>query len=193
MSAFNPSEAVTFDLAFGHVHLDGAPSRVMVPADALLQLCQAAGAGESADLAHAIGEALGRRVAVRMAVGHDERLAAVRSAGLDAVVEQLAGELALIGMGALSAERWGKALVLVIDQSPFGEAGDDFLAEVLQAAVHALVETAQSRLVPLAREGVRARFLVVSGQAVEAVRSRLARGDHWGSVIAALHPGGPTS
>ncbi|MBW2453295.1 MAG: hypothetical protein JRI68_02240 [Deltaproteobacteria bacterium] len=190
MSAFNPSEAVTFDLAFGHLHLDGAPSRVMVPADALLKLCLAAGADQAADLASAVGEALGRRVAVRMAAGNDDRAAAVRAAGLEAVVEQLAGELALVGMGALSAERWGRALILIVDQSPFGDAGDDFMAEVLQAGLHGLTGATESRVLRLHREGVRARFVVVSGKAVAAVRARIERGDNWGSVIAALHPGG---
>jgi len=149
MSAFNPSEAVTFDLAFGHLHLDGAPSRVMVPAGALLKLCEAAGAEQAAELGSAVGEALGRRVAVRMAAGQEDRTAAVRAAGLEAVVEQLAGELALVGMGALSAERWGKALVLIVDQSPFGDAGDELLAEVLQAALHALVGGTESRVLAL--------------------------------------------
>src|SRR5438128_2400016 len=40
---FDPQGQVTFDLPFGHVHLDGAPARVVVPADALAALCQAAG------------------------------------------------------------------------------------------------------------------------------------------------------
>lgn len=187
--AFNPAEAVTFDLQFGHIHLDGAPTRVMVPADALVALCQAAGEEETAGFAHAIGEAVGRRVGVRLAGGSKNRHEAVRAAGLEVVVSQLAGELAVLGVGSVSAERWGKALVLVVDQSPFGEDGDSLMAEILQAALHSLVNS-KARIVKLDREGVRARFLAVSGAAVEGVRKRLAAGESWGSVLANMHRGG---
>jgi hypothetical protein len=186
-TVFDPSEAVTFDLAFGHVHLDGAPTRVMVPAEALVALCKAAGEEAAANLGHAVGEAMGRRVGVRLAGGSsDERHDAVRKSKLEDVIVQLAGELAITGMGALSAERWGKALVLIVDQSPLGADGDDLLAEILQAAMAALVGR-QARILKLQRDGVRARFLVVSGAAAAAVRERIEGGEDWGSILAALH------
>jgi hypothetical protein len=188
-NAFNPAEAVTFDLQFGHIHLDGAPTRIMVPADALVSLCQAAGEEEMAAYGHAIGEAVGRRVGVRLAGGSANRHDAVRAAGLEVVVTQLAGELAVLGIGSVSAERWGKALVLIVDQSPLGEQGDDLLAEILQSALHALVNSS-ARVIKLQRDGVRTRFLAVSGAAVEGVRERLAAGESWGQVIAAMHRGG---
>lgn len=187
---FDPSEAVTFDLAFGHVHLDGAPTRVMVPADALLALCEAAGEDEAANLGHAIGDAMGRRVAVRLGPDPDKRAEAVRAAGFERAVSELAGELALIGLGALSAERWGRALVFVVDQCPMGDGGDPLVAVILQAALRALTGNAQARMLPLVREGARSRFLLVSGAAVEGVRERLERGESWGAVLAALHGGG---
>jgi hypothetical protein len=190
-STFNPAEAVTFDLQFGHIHLDGAPTRVMVPADALVALCDAAGEEETATFAHAIGEAVGRRVGVRLAGGSANRHEAVRKAGLEVVVTQLAGELAVLGIGSVSAERWGKALVLVVDQSPFGEEGDGLLEAILQSALHALVNS-KARVIKLAREGVRARFLAVSGASVESVRKRLDAGESWGAVVAAMHRGGQT-
>lgn len=193
---FDPTEAVTFDLAFGHIHLDGAPHRVMIPAPALVKLCRAAGDDETADLAYAIGEAMGRRVAVRLAAragaqtdGDKRRHEAVRAAGIDQVVGELAGEMAIAGMGALGAERWGKALALVVAQSPFGEDGDDLLAGILQAALRAMTG-ASARIVRLVRDPDRVRFLVVGGATVEAVRARLGKGESWGAVLAALQPGG---
>ncbi len=48
---FDPSKAVTFDLTHGLVHLEGAPSRVLVPAEALLALAAAAGAEATAAFA----------------------------------------------------------------------------------------------------------------------------------------------
>ncbi len=187
-SAFDPSEAVTFDLQFGHIHLDGAPSRVMVPADALVALCAAAGEEETAAFGHAVGEAVGRRVGVRLAGGTAKRHEAVRAADLQAIVSQLGGELAVLGVGSLSAERWGKALVLVVDQSPLGEGGDNLLAQVLESALLALVDT-PARVVRLQRDGVRVRFLVVSAAAAGGVRERLAAGESWGAIVAAMHGG----
>jgi len=199
MGEFDPAAAVTFDMAFGHVHLDGAPNRVLVPAETLLELALAAGEDALADLGHALGEPMGRRVGTRLSEGDggegepaERRQRAVRGASLERVVAELSGELALAGLGALSAERWGRAIVWVVDQSPFGEEGDPLLAEILQAALRAMVDS-PARLVSLQREGVRARFLVVSGAAVEDVRARLAKGDHWASVVAALHREGEPS
>jgi hypothetical protein len=186
---FNPSEAVTFDLQYGHIHLDGAPTRVMVPAEALVALCNKAGDEEAAAMGHAIGEAMGRRARVRLAGGGDNRHDQVRRVEFEQVISQLAGEVALTGIGCLSAERWGKALVLVVDQSPLGEDGDALMAEILQAALHALVGR-EIRVMKLQREGVRARFLAVSGAVAEAVRERIRSGENWGAVLSALHAGG---
>lgn len=187
-SAFDPSEAVTFDLAYGHVHMDGAPHRVLVPADALMALCGAAGEDGMASLGHAIGEAFGRRVGVRLAGGSAERTERARKSSFEEVVTQLAGEMALVGLGALSAERWGKSLVMVVDQSPLGEDGDELLGEILQAAFKALVER-PVRMVRLHREGVRVRYLACSGSVSQAVSQRIRSGESWGSVLASLHQG----
>jgi hypothetical protein len=101
-------------------------------------------------------------------------------------VEHLAGELALAGLGSLGAERWGRAIVLVHDQSPFGDRGDTLVRDLLEAALHAL-GVATGRVVKLERIGVRVRYLVVSAAAVEGVRMRLREGQHWGMVVAKLH------
>jgi hypothetical protein len=189
---FNPNEAVTFDLAYGHVHLDGAPSRVLVPAGALAALCQAAGEDDTANLGFAMGDAMGKRAATRVSADANDRQAAVRAASLERVMDELAGELALAGLGALSAERWGRALVLVVDRSPLGEEGDVLLAEVLRAALKAAAGR-DNRVLPVGHEGERARFLVVSAAAVEGVKRRLREGAGWAQVVAALQHGGPTA
>jgi len=66
---FDPSKAVTFDLTRGLVHVEGAPGPtpgVLVPAEALLALAGAAGAEPAGAFARRLGEAMGRRVAVRL-------------------------------------------------------------------------------------------------------------------------------
>lgn len=188
-SEFDPTEAVTFDLAYGHIHLDGAPTRVMVPAETLVTLCRAAGSEVAAATGHTLGEAMGRRAAVRLGGSADNRHQAARKSSFEAVISEMAGELALTGFGALSAERWGKALVLVVDQSPLGAEGDELLAAILKSALVALVDRPVV-VIKLQRDDVRARFVAVSESAAADVRARLDRGDSWGDVLAALHQGG---
>ena len=177
---FDPSKAVTFDLAHGLVHLDGAPSRLLVPAEALVALTSAAGPEASAAFGAAIGEAMGRRVASRLGEG------GVVAAPIAVVVDHLGGELALAGLGSLGLERWGRALVLVVDQSPLGEGGDRLLEAALASAIAAAAGLAAGVLL-LARDGVRARFLVGGDAAIEKTRRWIDEGVAWGDAIVRLH------
>jgi hypothetical protein len=179
---FDPSKAVTFDLTHGLVHLEGAPPRLLVPADAILRLARAAGPAAAAAFGRSSGEAMGARVRSRLAAGE---------ASIEAVVEHLGGELALAGLGSLSVERWGRALVMVIDQSPLGAEGDALIEAALAAAV-AGTAGKSARAILLGREGVRARFLIGGHAGVEKVRAWLAEGLSWGDALVRLHaPSGP--
>lgn len=182
---FDPSKAVTFDLARGLVQQEGAPSGLIVPAAALVALAQAAGPEASRVFARAMGEAIGRRVALRLAAADG-----VRAAVPAAVVEHLGGELAVTGLGSLGLERWGRALVLVIDQSPLGEAGDALVESVLAGALATAVGESSSVTV-LVREGARVRFLVTSRAGIDKVRAWLSEGISWGDALVRLHA--PTS
>lgn len=177
---FDPSKAVTFDLAHGLVHLEGAPSRLLVPADALAALARAAGPEATAAFGAAIGDAMGRRVAARLGEG------GAGAAAIDVVVDHLGGELALAGLGSLGLERWGRALVLVIDQSPLGGAGDRLLEGALASAILAAAGKS-ARVLLLARDGVRARFLVAGEAAIDRARRWIEEGVAWGDVLVRLH------
>jgi hypothetical protein len=178
---FDPSKAVTFDLARGLVQQEGAPSGLIVPAESLAALARAAGPEASRAFGRGLGEAIGRRVA-----GHLAEADGVRAAGASAVVEHLGGELAMTGLGSLSLERWGRALVLVIDQSPLGAGGDALLETVLAAALEAAMGE-PSAVVGLARDGVRARFLVTGPAGADKVRAWLNEGISWGDALVRLH------
>jgi hypothetical protein len=180
---FDPSKSVTFDLDHGLVHLEGAPSRLLVPADALLALAGAAGAAATAAFARALGTPMGRRVADRLSAG------GVGAAAIDVVVEHLGGELALAGLGSLGLERWGRAVVLVVDHAPLGAAGDALLEQVLAGAIEASVERAV-HVLTLARDGVRARFLLGGSAGTDKVRAWLAAGVPWGEALVRLHAAG---
>ena len=128
---FEASKAVTFDLAIGEIRLDDERRRMLVGADALLRLCETAGPEASSALGRALGEPIGRRVA-----GDSEEpppASAPRRWSRWSTI--CAGEWALRGLGALSLERWGRALVAVVDHPPWGEGGDRILESVLGEAL----------------------------------------------------------
>jgi len=105
---------------------------------------------------------------------------------VEVVVEHLGGELALAGLGSLALERWGRAAVLVVDQSPLGAGGDAVLEGVLAGAIAAAAGRPALALL-LGREGSRARFLLGSDAGVTRVRAWLAGGVPWGEALVRLH------
>lgn len=176
---FDPSQAVKFDMGRGRIQLDGPVSRVLVPADALVGLAKAAGEEALRDFGRQLGTEAGRRAAGRFG----------DAATPEAVVEHLGGDLALSGLGSLSIERWGRALVLVVGGSPFGADGDPLLCAVFEGALQrGLGRTVE--VVLLARDGDSARLLVVNPAAAAKVRAWLADGTAWGDVLAKLHERG---
>jgi hypothetical protein len=179
---FDASKAVTFDLERGQLRLGDSPPGVLVPAKALAELCAAAGDDAADGMARALGESIGVRVAGRLA-GAD---GGARGAPVEAFIEHLAGELSLGGIGSLGAERWGRALLLVVDHCPFGAAGDRLVASLLGAAI-CTATTTDARCVLLARDGDRTRFLVTGREAADKVTSWLGSGVGWGEALVRLH------
>jgi hypothetical protein len=179
---FDASKAVTFDLSRGQIQKEDE-SRVLVSAKALLALCQAAGADATSAFARGAGEAIGEAIARRFVSAGGE----AKGAPIEAVVEHLAGELAVAGFGALSIERWGRALVFVVDRAPGGAESDSLLAPLLASAVSKAAKV-EARSVRLAREGDRARFLVTGANGAAKVREWLLSGVSWGEALVRLHP-----
>jgi hypothetical protein len=168
---------------------------VLVPAEALVALAEAAGAQAVASFGQALGEAMGRRVSVRLGAGRqgvEQRQQAVRSAPFERVVDHLAGEVALAGLGALGAERWGRALVLLLEHCPLSAGGENLLEHVLAAAITAATGTKAS-LVVLDREEARLRLLLVGAEVGPAVRARLERGEGWATLLATIQRGVATA
>jgi hypothetical protein len=178
---FDASKAVTFDLSRGEIRKDDDDRRVLVSARAVTALCQAAGDDATAAFGQSLGEAIGAAIAHRFErSGSDARGAAIES-----IVEHLAGELAVAGLGTASAERWGRALVLVVDHSHGDH--DKVLASLLGATISRAAKV-QARCVRLSREGERARFLVAGESGASKVRDWLSAGVPWGEALVRLHP-----
>jgi hypothetical protein len=180
---FDASRAVTFDLSRGQIQKE-SESRLLVSANALLALCQAAGTDATTRFAHTAGQAIGEAIAQRFErAGTD-----AKGAAIEAVVEHLGGELAVAGFGTLSLERWGRALVFVVDRGPGSSEGDRLLAPLLASAV-SRATTVEARCVRLDRDGDRARFLITGPKGADKVRDLLLSGVSWGEALVRLHPG----
>lgn len=183
VAPYRPDHDVTFDLAHGLVHLEGAPARVLVPAEALAALCAAAGPEATVAMGRAMGRAMGLRVASRLASPEGE---AGATASVQGMVDHLGVELSLSGLGSLGIERWGHALVIVVDHCPLGAPGDALLEALLSEAVSAATAR-RVHAALLSRDGVRARVLLASHAAAEQVRAWLAAGASWGDALMRLH------
>ncbi len=176
---FDPSHVLKFDLARGQVEVDGASPRVLVPAEALVELCRAGGDDALRDFGRRLGTEAGRRTEEALGRG-------VQNASLETLLEHLGGNLALMGFGSLGLERWGKALVFTVDSSPFGANGDELLAAVIEGAVQRAVGR-DAHVVRLARDDDRVRLVVLNAAAARRVQDWLAAGTSWGEVLSRLH------
>jgi len=175
---FDPTHSLEFNLDRGSVKLSGSLERILLPADALAALVRGADSETRRDFARRLGTEAGRRVAERID----------GSASAESVVEHLGGEIALMGLGSLGVERWGRALVVTVSGSPLRGEGDDILAGVLEGALQrGFGRTAA--VVALQRDDTLVRLLVVSPATAERVRGWLGSGVSFGDVLARLNGG----
>jgi hypothetical protein len=176
--SFDPKHAVRFDLPHGAVRAGGGGERVLlIPTNALDDLVLSAPSEAVQALGRALGSAIGRRAASQVDPQRDS---------IEAFVTQLAGEAAVSGIGKLSVERWGRALVVVVEDSPL-------TGTLLAPLVAAAVESATDRHVAttlLSRDERIARILIGSDSGVSRVREWIASGLAWGEALARLHGGG---
>jgi hypothetical protein len=177
VSSFDATGAVQFDLSHGAVRAGSEREPVLlVPCSALDELALTAPA-EAEVLGRALGTAIGKRAA--------SRLSDPRGASIEAFVTQLAGECAIAGVGVLSVERWGRALVVVIEESSLA---GPLLAPLVSAALEAALGKRVS-VGLLSRDARVARVLVASEGAVSRALEGIAAGTPWGDVLAKLNTG----
>jgi hypothetical protein len=178
-ASFNASQGVRFDLTHGAVRAGASDERLLlVPLGALVDLAASASPPAVEAMGRALGTAIGRRAAAR--IGDPS------GTSLEGFITQLAGETALAGVGVLSIERWGRALVVVLEESPLpGGMVTSLVAAAFEATSGRKVATAV-----LSRDSRASRVLVSSDSAVERVREWMASGVSWGDALAKLHGGG---
>jgi hypothetical protein len=178
---FDPKHAVVFDLARGATQDASKGRLLLVPASAINEITRGFET-VAKKLGTQIGKACGTRVAGRLGGGDN-----VRRATIEAVVTEIAGELSVAGVGLVSVERWGKALVVAIENTPLED--DNLLAAIVESSMSAAVSK-QVFGVTLSRQGGTVRVLIASDVTCKKVRELLASGTAWGEVLARLSAGG---
>ncbi len=176
---FNPAQALKFDFGRGQVTLLGQGLCLLVPRQALLQLLTAAGDEAARSFGHELGGEIGRRIAERLG-------SSVQQSSVEVFVDQLGGELALLGLGSRAVERWGMALVLVMQGACTDKAGTALICSVVSGAL----QRALSRdvaVIELAQNDAELRLLVISKYAAHRVQQWLDDKVAWAEVIARLH------
>lgn len=186
--------AVRFDLSRGQVTMSeadapGAARRAVIPVDALVTLCQGVSGDALANFGRRVGDEVGRRVADRLG-------SELGSAGAQTIVDHLGGELALMGVGSLQLELWGRALVFAIDQSSvlgavsrtseLDDAGALLIAFVVEGAIARGVKR-DVAVLPISRGGDEVRLLICSAAARDRVSNWLSGGCHYGEALARLN------
>lgn len=176
---FDPTRALVFDLAQGQLRDDEGMGRLNVPGDALLRLCAAAGTEALRDFGKGLGTEVGRRISRRLG-------SSAESAGPEVWVEHLGGELALLGLGNLRFERWGKALIVVVAGAlPNSE---ELLAAVIEGALQRTLGR-DATVVPLGSHEEELRLAVLNERAASQARGWLSEGASWSQIVERLHRG----
>jgi hypothetical protein len=178
MAGFDPTHSVRFDLPRGSVTAGGDERHILVPCTALNDLVLVAGTEAAAAVGRALGVSIGDRIAARRGGP-----GALRGVEIEDVVRDIAGELATLGLGVASIERWGRALVVAMDRPAVTDL--PFLASIIEGMLEAASQ-APVRCLSLGRDGTLVRILVAGEKAVARAQAILATGATWGDVLTRL-------
>jgi hypothetical protein len=176
---FDPGGFWEFHLSGGAVRTRAGRRVVVLPEDVAAPLLRLALAQGDERLLAQLGAALGAEAVETL--GGD-----VETRSPETVVGHLKSVVALFGLGRLSLERWGDALVLTLDGAPPLPA--DALGALLGGLLGAL-GGADARCIPT-QDG---RFVVVHADVAAAVRAWAAEGAAPGVIAARLAPAGAAS
>lgn len=184
VTSFDAERSIRFDLNRGHVALLDGDRQILVPAAALAELL-----GEQAlarRLGHTLGAGLMARVALRLRDASQSSVGEVlRAASLEAIVELLGGELAVLGLGSLYLERWGRALCFVLDPCTLDSRADEMLCGVVEGACNLVASGPVSALV-VSRIADMARILVAKPATIAEVKLQVENGSSFVEILTML-------
>lgn len=121
---FDPGDFYAFDLSRGAVSTRHGERVLVLSSEVVSTLVASAAKHGDLTAVRALGKRIGEQAA--SSLGSD-----VRAAAPENVATHAAGVLSLLGWGALSLERWGDALVLVLEGAPDLDPGKLGLASLL--------------------------------------------------------------
>lgn len=173
---FDPGGYFAFDLARGAVHTRHGERVLVLASDVLGPLVSTAVRQGDLTAVRMLGKRIGEDAA--RSLGGD-----VKAAAPEAVVTHASGMLSLLGWGTLVLERWGHALVLVLEGAPNLDAERLGLAALLGGVLTTLGGR-DVACVPV--NGT--RFVIVHPSIAEAVWGWSKEGKDLSSVIARLQP-----
>ncbi|MBX3189278.1 MAG: hypothetical protein KF819_19800 [Labilithrix sp.] len=175
---FDPNGAVRFDLRAGAASDSRGSRLVLIPSGALESLTSDA----LARIGRELGRASGARVAQRLG-GAD----GVRAASVEVFVANVAGELAVAGVGAVHIERWGRAMIAVVTNP---SVSDDAFAGAVLAGALSEASGRDVAAASLGREGNVARYFVGSPATAARAQALAEQGGKYADVVASLQQGG---
>jgi hypothetical protein len=182
---FDPSRTVAFDLERGHVALSDGEPHLLVPVGPLLSLL--GGELDARQLGRHVGVALVGRVAMRFKDRHGTTPRdAIRAASLETVVDLLGGELALLGLGNLRVERWGRAMLFVLDPCALDARADTMVAGIFEGALTSVADREVAAVV-VDRAERNVRVLAGSVGPMARAEALVRRGAFFTEIITALH------
>jgi hypothetical protein len=175
-------EPVRFDLLTGKVQTGQGERALLIPLSALEELSRSAGAAAASRFARDIGLAIGKRIGQKLGSADG-----VRAASLETFVSALAMEVALAGWGTLSLERWGRAMVVLVDHAPVQEHA--IVAALVEGAIHAATGR-EAHAAALGGHGP-IRVLIASEKTASQARAWTAEGVSHGEVLARIQAPAP--
>ncbi len=178
-STFDPARAVRLDFPRGTALASDDARLVLLPATALTELAFEASPELRLTLGKAIGASLGARVATRL--GGTE---GASKAPPESFLNELGAEIAASGLGRLGLERWGRALIVTLENSAVED--DAILAGIVGAAL-ATATGKDTHAVQLVSERGDVKLLITSRGTAEQVRGWLADGSTFMGVLEKLH------
>jgi len=171
---FDPREFYAFDLARGAVSTRHGERMLVLSSDAVATLVASAAKHGDLTAVRALGKRIGEEAQASLASD-------VRGASPEAVATHAAGVLSLLGWGAFSFERWGHALVIVLEGAPELDPGKLGLASLLGGMLTAL-SGRDIACVPVSS----GRFVVVHPSVAEQVFTWSTEGSDLAQIVAKL-------
>jgi len=171
---FDPGSFYAFDLARGAVSTRHGERVLVLSSEVVSTLVASAAKHGDLTAVRALGKRIGEQAA--SSLGSD-----VRGATPERVATHAAGVLSLLGWGALSLERWGDALVIVLEGAPDLDPGKLGLASLLGGMLTTL-SGRDIACVPVAS----GRFVVVDPSVAEQVFSWAKEGADLAQIVAKL-------